>query len=292
METTRDVPYGSGSGRDLLLDIYRPDAGASQRTAVLQFHGGGWRRGSRQSLAPHAELLRADGFTAISVEYRLVPEAAWPAQVHDVKAAVRWVRAHAVELGIDPGKIVLEGFSAGAHISLVAAGTPGNPEFDGDGGNAGVDSSVAAVAAFYPPTGFHLGDERGRGTTPATQLLGDSADGETARLASPITHITPAFPPTFLLHGGADRVVPTSSSVLMHDALRSAGVATDLHVFAGMNHAFDHVTPFRELVSREVSLFFRRMVSDKDRIAQQVDNESPFARRQAEAAAATLGGTQ
>jgi acetyl esterase/lipase len=280
-----DVPYGRGNGRDLLLDIFLPAPEVSQRTAVLQFHGGGWRGGSRKSLAPHARLLAADGFTAIPTEYRLTGESPWPAQIFDVKAAIRWVRANAAELGVEPDRIVLEGFSAGAQLSLLAAGTPNSPEFEGEGGNAGVDSSVAAVAVFYPPTVFHAGDTRERGSLAANALLGDGATAEQARAVSPLTYVSADYPPAFFLHGGADKVVPTSASVVMYDALRTAGVQTDLHIFSGQTHGFDHVDVFREIVNREVALFFRRTVSERAEIEARIMDQSMFARRAAEAAA-------
>ena len=154
MNERMDVAYGTGNGRELHLDIYRPDESKSLRTAVLMFHGGGWRRGDRKTLAPHAKLLQAEGFTTIPAEYRLLGESPWPSAVHDVKGAIRWVRANAAELGVEPDRIVLESFSAGAHLSLIAAGTTGVAEFEGEGGNPGADASVAAVAAFYPPTVF------------------------------------------------------------------------------------------------------------------------------------------
>ena len=286
---TADVPYGRGNDRDLLLDIFSPAPEASLRTAVLQFHGGGWRGGSRKNLAPHAELLRAEGFTAIPTEYRLTGESLWPAQIHDVKAAIRWVRAHAADLGVDEDKIVLEGFSAGAHLSLLTAGTVGVAEFEGDGGNAGVSTRVAAIAAFYAPTAFHAGETRQSGTVPGSALLGEDADEDRVRMASPLTHVSADFPPTFLLHGGTDQVVPTSASVIMHNALRTAGVATDLHVLSGQDHGFDQVDAFRPVVAREVSLFFRRVVSERERIAAQILEQSMFARRRAEAAAAARG---
>ncbi|MGE0598808.1 MAG: alpha/beta hydrolase fold domain-containing protein [Dehalococcoidia bacterium] len=283
-----DVPFGSGSGHDLLLDIYPPDASDNLRTAALMFHGGGWRRGDRKNIAPRAKALQALGFTAIPTQYRLIDEAPWPSAVHDVKAAIRWVRANAADLGIDPDKIVLQGHSAGAHLSLVAAGTTGMPEWEGDGGNAGVDSSVAAVAAFYPPTVFRVGDSKVRGAVPPINLLGESPDPEVVRAASPLTYVSPQSPPTFFLHGGADHVVPTASSVVMHEALRAAGVETDLHVFAGQNHEFDSVDVFRDAVAAEVGLFFRRMVTEKETIANRILEQSMFARARAQQA---VGGT-
>ncbi len=286
MTDRMDVAYGMGDGRELKLDVYAPEPSKSLRTAVLQFHGGGWRRGDRKNLAPHARLLQADGFTAIPVQYRLLDESPWPSAVHDVKAAIRWVRAHAAEMEVDPDRIALEGFSAGAHLSLMAAGTEGMPEFEAADADLATSCGVGAIAVFYPPTLFHVGDVRERGSLAANALLGENAEAAAARAASPLTHVSAAFPPVFLLHGGADRVVPTSSSVVMYEALRVAGVDADLHIFAGQNHGFDHVDVFREVVAKEVSLFFRRTVAQKEAIAQRILDQSMFAQRAREAAAA------
>jgi len=289
MQDQVDVPYGQGNGRDLLVDVYHPDPAASLRTGVLMFHGGGWRGGSRKNIAPRAQALRAEGFTVMPAEYRLTGESPWPAQIHDVKAAIRWARVNAGDLGFDPGRIVLVGFSAGAHLSLLAAGTVGLADYEGDGGNAGVDTSVAAVAAFYPPASFHTGQPGERGIS-ATLLLGENPDpGEVAR-ASPITHVSPAFPPVLLVHGGADTTVPPSCSTRMYEALRAAGVEADLHLFAGQLHEFDSTSVFRETVAREVGLFFRRMVSERDEIIARINEQSMFARRAAEAAAQAAAG--
>lgn len=236
--------------------------------------------------APLARLLAAEGFTALPAQYRLLDQAAFPAAVHDVKAAIRWVRANAAELGVEPDRIALCSNSAGAHLSLLAAGTQGTGQFEGEGENGSVSAEVNAVAVFYPPTAFRAGGGKQRGTVPADALLGDGATAEAAREASPLTYVSPAFPPTFFLHGSADRVVPASSSVLMHEALRAAGVETDLHVYAGQNHGFDHVDVFREVVVKEIALFFGRTVSQKAEIAQRILDQSMFAQRAAAEAAA------
>jgi len=275
------VEYGTAQGRPLQLDIYEPDEAASLRTAVLMFHGGGWRRGDRSSLASHARSLRAQGFTAIPAQYRLLDAAPWPAAVDDVKTAIRWVRANAADLAIEADRIVLAGFSAGAHLSLVAAGTPDLREFNGPRDDTR-SSGVAAIAAFYPPTAFHAGSARQRGTSAADALLGDTYTDEDVRRASPVTYVGPDFPPTFLIHGGADRVVPTSSSFVMYDALREAGVSVDLHIVAGQNHAFDHVEPFGRVAMEEVGMFFRRTVSEREELERLALEQNPIARAQAQ----------
>lgn len=279
-----DVTYASRDGGDISLDIYEPDREKGQRTAVLLFHGGGWRGGSKASMAVYARHLAADGFTAVAVQYRLLGVAPWPAQIEDVKAAIRWTREHAVELGIEPGQIVLQGFSAGGHLALVAAGTAAADPFAEEGAGA-TSSEVAAVVAFFPPAKFQVGETRERGTSPGTGLLGEGATSEALRLASPVTHITPGYPPTFLIHGTGDRVTPVSASMLLFEALKDAGSPADLHLYSGQNHEFQMIDSFREVVLPEVSLFIRRHVSEKERIDAQTLEQSMFARRAAEAAA-------
>lgn len=260
-----DVPFCHANGRDLCLDIYEAAPGYDRRTAVIYVHGGGWKRGDRTMAAGHARLLAAQGFTAVACEYRLLGESPWPAMLDDVRAAIAWVRGHADELGIEPERIALQGHSAGGHLSLLAAGT------------AEADGAVAAVAAFYAPVTFHVGPGRGHGTTPADSLLGDDATEQQAREASPLSHVSSDFPPTFFLHGGADRIVVPSASVVMYEALRKAGVPTDMHLYAGQAHGFDRVNVMRELVNQEVVLFLRRTVSERDEIERQVLAENPFA---------------
>jgi acetyl esterase/lipase len=267
-----------GERAPLHLDIYQPDQRSTQRTAVLMLHGGGWRGGSRQNLEARARLLQAEGFTAMPVEYRLLDEAAWPAPVEDLKAALAWVRANAEELSIAPERVALQGFSAGAQIALVTAGQLAAAE-----GASGEERTIAAIAAFYPPTLFYAGDERPAGAIPATPLFGSEADPDAVREASPLSYVSANFPPVFFLHGGTDSMVPTSSSIAMYDALRKAGVEADLHIFAGQNHAFDAVDPFRVLTAAEVALFLRRVVSEREEIEQLTIEQSPFARRASEA---------
>jgi acetyl esterase/lipase len=147
VDIREDVVFGTGSGRELRCDVFTPPGQDARRPAVLLVHGGGWRSGDKTQLRGYGILLARAGYVCVAPEYRLVGEAPWPAQIHDVKAAIRWVRAHSDELGIDPSRIALEGNSAGAHLVLFAAGTPNVLPFEGVGGNEGVDTSVAAVVA-------------------------------------------------------------------------------------------------------------------------------------------------
>ena len=136
----------------------------------------------------------------VAIEYRLAGESKWPAQIHDAKAALRWMRANSERLGIDSKKISVSGNSAGAHLSLMLAGTPNVAEFEGDGGNAGVSTDVAACVAYYAPTQLYS-DEDPRSADFFAFLFGKGYAADMARKASPIDHVSALFPPTLLITG-------------------------------------------------------------------------------------------
>lgn len=257
-----DVIYADAGGRPLRLDVYEPE-GARRATAAILVHGGGWTQGSKTMLAEHARQLARDGFTVFVPEYRLTPEAPWPAQIHDVKRAIRWVRGQSPAFGFDPDKIVLQGHSAGAHLVLLAAGAPDDARLDPPEGSGGVDAAVAAVVAVYPPVLFHLdGAPRPSGGLRAGALKGADVSQDAAALASPINHVGPAFPPTMLLHGDADRVVPVSASMRFAEAMRAAGRKVDAHIFAGLPHGFANHPELRPMLMAMISAFFRRTVDE------------------------------
>ncbi|MGH2632800.1 MAG: alpha/beta hydrolase fold domain-containing protein [Tepidiformaceae bacterium] len=253
-----------------MCDIYTPP-GATAAPAVLLLYGGGWRMGERGRMRDHGLALARRGFVAVASDYRLTPESPWPAQIHDVKAAIRWMRASAEQLGLDPARIALEGHSAGAHLALLAAGTPGLSAFEGDGGSPGVATDVSAVVAVYPPVRFHVGSERASGSTPANALMGDNASAAEARAAGPIEYVSANFPPTLLLHGSADKVVPPSASLRMYDALSQAGAPVEMHMYANLPHGFARLPGMLELVQDEIANFFDRHIVDPGRVQREID---------------------
>jgi acetyl esterase/lipase len=295
MSSEPDVVYSSRSGRDLHVDVYRPD-GRSRRTAVLVSHGGGWRVGDRTMVRPRCEALAALGFTAVAVEYRLLGEAPWPAALHDVKAAVSWARREAGGLGIDPDKIVLQGHSAGAHLSLVAAGSVGASDIEADPEAEADDRPVAAVVAYYPPVSLTVdipmpeqsgppgpgrGAPRGRpcddGRGPAGMLLGPEATEEAARAASPIERVSADFPPTLLFHGTSDRMLHPASSLHLYEKLQAAGVPAELHLVAGAEHEFDTTPSLGEVCAVTTASFLDRYVIAPEEFAAEVARTNPLA---------------
>ncbi|HJN52319.1 MAG: alpha/beta hydrolase [Pseudomonadales bacterium] len=265
--------FASGGGRDLKCDIYTPGDLDQPAPAVLIIHGGGWRSGSKDWMAGSALHLAGKGYVCIANEYRLNTESTWPAQIEDVKAAIRWIRAHADSLGVNPDMICLQGHSAGAHLSLHAAGTANQERFSGVGGHPGVDESVAATAVFYAPVRFSLGQEELSGATPLRALLGhDGGSGEEARKASPIEYVSAQFPPTLLLHGTADKVVRPSASMRMYEALSTAGAEVELHMLSHLPHGFARRGRYLAVYQDEIDFFLQRTVLARDRSARELQH--------------------
>jgi acetyl esterase/lipase len=246
------VPYAAVPGlRPLELDLWLPAAGPDLVPAVVFLHGGGWRQGSRHLAGPAFtgaqptpfEHIARAGIAVASADYRLSGEARWPAQLHDAKAAVRWLRARAGELGIDGDRIAAWGDSAGGHLAELLGLTAGDPALEGDVGVTGPPSRVCAVVAWYAPSDLRA-MAADAGTDPLdpgsreAQLLGAPPDTvpEAAAQASPVTHVSQGAPPFLLLHGSADRPVPYIQSERLYRALRAADVDAELTPYPGADH--------------------------------------------------------
>jgi len=262
----RDVVVGSGGGRDLRANIYRPPDQATDAASVLLIHGGGWAIGDRGQLHGYGILLGRIGFLCVACEYRLTGEAPWPAQIHDVKTALRWMRANAGSLGIDPAQISVSGNSAGGHLSLMLAGTQDVPEFEGDGGNAGAGTSVAAAIAFYGPTVL-AATPRAELNEAVAALVGRDASKEALLNASPISYAARDFPPTLLMHGAKDELVPHEASLRMYRALDEAGAPVEMHLYADAPHGFDAVPEFGRQSASIMALFLDRYVRNPRPVA-------------------------
>ena len=252
-----NVKFGTAGKRDLRCDVFVPPDERGGRTAILLLHGGGWQNGDRGQLRGYGIQLARYGFLCVCPEYRLSGESKWPAQLHDVKAALRWVRANAASLGVDPQKIAVSGNSAGAHLALMLGATPNVPVFDGKGGNADASSECAAVVAIYPPTLLRIG---AIGDAVAN-LFRSKASQEAQDAASPITYVHRHFPPTLLIHGNADDIVPVEASFAMYKSLAEAGAPVELHVYDGAPHAFDALPEFGRQLVDIMALFIDRKVT-------------------------------
>jgi len=255
LRAEKDIVFGKGGSMDLTLDVYQPPAGVTpKRMAIIHLFGGGFFVGNKNAgyIINDAKALGARGYTNISANYRLQTQGSWPAQIHDVKAAIRWTRANAAKLGVEPNRIVIAGYSAGGMLSLMAAGTNGKKEFEGEGGNAGVSSDVNGCIGVYPLASAQIAT----GLFPQGQ-----ATPENIAAASPTTYISDKFAPTIFVHGTNDGTVPVQSSIDFHTKLHALKVPTALTLIQGADHAFDNNAPDAvEVMAASIDLFFDRLI--------------------------------
>lgn len=261
-------------GRDLMLDVF-PAVGSATHCAVLLLHGGGWGRGHRSEVHSYAAELARLGFVALAVEYRLLGEAPWPAQILDVKDVIRWVRANAASLEIDPDKIVAEGFSAGGHLALLAAGTAGKCVFESEeAGDA--NSALNGIVSLFAPIDLTVKAFPHR-PPPLAAVFGASGNEDKAEAATPVRYVGTAFPPTFLLNGLDDKFMPFQHTVQMFNALVAAGVKADLHLYHGHTHEFARLPSMLRPVHAEIALFLNRAVIDPAAYEKENLEQNPFA---------------
>lgn len=256
-----NVVFARYGARALRCDVFRPPEASGRSRGLLLVHGGAWTMGDKSQLRGYGFLIGREGTVCVASEYRLANEARWPAQIHDVKAAIRWMRANADALGIDPDRIAVCGASSGAHLALISAGAPDVPALEGDGGNGEVSSKVAAAISFYGPTRLERGGAMLRDSV--AKLLGDDASDARFREASPVTYVSPTFPPTMLLHSNRDDLVPREQSVSFAEALLRAGARVESHFFDNVPHMFDGDKRLGRLSATLVNSFLARYLPDR-----------------------------
>ncbi|MBQ74915.1 MAG: alpha/beta hydrolase [Gammaproteobacteria bacterium] len=232
------LTYAEHDGRRLELDLYLPDdsnatCNSEPLPLIVWFHGGAWIMGSRKDIESLAIRQIERGFALASVSYSLSDKAKWPTQCLEAKAALRHLRHHAAEYGIDPELFITWGMSAGAHMACMLGASNGFKELEGDYGSSVESSSeVQAVVAWYPPTDFLSVGRDFDGLldyyaedSPVTKFLGESIDAapEKAKFASPLNFVTRDAPPFFLAHGSKDPIVPLAQSELMYKKLKDVG---------------------------------------------------------------------
>ncbi len=240
----KDITFATVDAHELKLDLYLPKDVVDPPLVVF-IHGGGWRNGSyKRCLTP---WLTDYGFAVASISYRLTDKAVFPAQIHDCKAAVRWLREHAGEYGYNAKRIGVAGTSAGGYLAVFLGVTGGDAEFEGTvGGNLEQDSTVQAVVDYYGPTDFvHRSKNQPHKTekpdSPVRLLLGTPAskDLDLARHASPAFHVTEEAAPLLIIHGDQDRTVYLDQSQRIEEEYRKLDLDVTFEVVEGGGHGGD-----------------------------------------------------
>ena len=246
----RDVPYVSDGDDSQKLDLYLPETPAGRPLPlIVHIHGGGWRGGSKFP-CPVVGMV-AQGYIVASVEYRFSQKALFPAQIQDCKAAIRWLRANSTRYDIDPEHIGVTGGSAGGHLSALIGTTGGTNVFAPLGGNEEQSDRVQAVCDIYGPTDFstvmqQAADDRNvrniftfnSSSDPYSLLIGASLEDNDDKTAavSPVHYVNKDSPPTLILHGTHDTMVPFAQSEEFAATLKEKGVAVWLQALPGSGH--------------------------------------------------------
>ena len=240
----RDLAYVTDRHERQKLDLYVPDKGESL-PLIIWVHGGAWRGGSKEHYTP-MEYLKA-GYAGASINYRLSQHATFPAQIEDVKAAVRWLRANAETYRLDPNQFAAWGSSAGGHL-VAMLGTAGDVEAFEVGENLGVSSRVQAIVDYFGPTDFLQMDTQrlpdglvhDAPDSPESQLIGGPIQEHKDRVAkaNPITYVSKDDPPFLIIHGDQDKLVPYQQSVLLNKALEEVGVSVTFYKVEGGGHGW------------------------------------------------------
>jgi acetyl esterase/lipase len=245
LDLRHNVAYAGTDNPRQKLDLALPKTrGESPVPMLVYIHGGAWRAGQKEQGWNRLKPFVSDGKIAgASIGYRLSNEAIWPAQIHDCKAAIRWLKANAKDLGIDPDRIIVYGSSAGGHL-VSMLGLTDTPELEGAlGPHTDLDSKVAGVINFFGPSGFEELAQLAKADVAGSSLrllfggpLKDKVDA--VKQASPLRHVTAGDAPFIHFHGTKDPIVPFSQSELLHAALAKAKVPSTLITIKGGGHGF------------------------------------------------------
>jgi len=260
----RDVIYGEGaeSVHQKLDVLYHEDI-SHPRPAIVMIHGGGFRKGSKAAFHPLMRDYATEGYVTLSITYRFMQVAPFPAQVADCKLAVRWLRAHAEKYGVDPGRIGVTGSSAGGYLAAMLALTGSSDGFDGDGGYR---DQPGTVQAAVPLCGAY--DLRSPALKRAEMaeggwalFLGEapSANPELAWKASPLAYVSSDAPPMLIIHAKNDIMAPVFFAEDLARALEDAGGSYELCIVEGSAHGWR--LPYEDDVPRRMREFFARCLA-------------------------------
>jgi acetyl esterase/lipase len=280
VEVQLGVSYADNGNPRQTLDLYLPkERGQGRRLPVVVFiHGGGWQNGHKSAGKSWVQPYAASGlYAGVSVGYRLAGEAAWPAQIHDCKAAVRWLRANAARLGLDADRIGIVGNSAGATLALLLGASQGIAELDGAVGPYLTESSrVAAVVNFFgrinflaEPVSARAGSGQAAALTGRLKVLfGGTLEEKAglARQASPVNHIGAGDAPVMTAHGTSDELVPYVQALELDAAMKRGGVTHLLIPMTGFGHGFQNAE-----ANRRARQFFDRYLRG---VATEISTEA------------------
>jgi acetyl esterase/lipase len=256
LRTAYNLIYNQAGATELKLDLVRPAEGQGPFPAVVVIHGGAWRMGQKSLMRGMLMQLARRGYVAIAPQYRFCPKEIFPAQVHDVKAAVRWLKAHAAEYQVDAAHVGAVGFSAGGHLALMLGVTGPEDGLEGDAPSGSPDTRIQAVVNYFGPTDLTATDFPAITRSWNHDFLGATPEEkpETAARASPVTHVTKGDAPILSFQGTSDQFVPATQAVKLAEAQTRAGVPGRVELLVAARHGFE--TPELDRTLQAAYAFF------------------------------------
>ncbi|MBN1352181.1 alpha/beta hydrolase [candidate division KSB1 bacterium] len=256
----KNLVYKTVDSDTLKLDIYQPANLTRPAPCLVFIHGGAWKGGNKQDYLVYLLDFAKQGYITSTISYRFSQQAHFPAAVLDVKCAIKWLKAHADEYGIDPDKMAVIGGSAGGHLAMMIGYTSDVAEFNGECEFDSVECRVQAIVNLYGPT--DLTTDFAKSKRVVHKFIGGKYDEapEAYLSASPITHISADDPPTLIFHGTIDDVVPVHQSDLLKAKLDELGVPNEYHRLKGWPHTMDAEASVNAYCQFYMNRFFRQTI--------------------------------
>jgi acetyl esterase/lipase len=236
----QNIVYTKAGTEELKLDVSRPEGKDGVFPAVILIHGGAWRAGNKSDVRGLVGAFTKHGYVVVAPQYRFCPKETFPAQVHDVKAAVRWIKTNAKKYQVDPERVGAMGFSAGGHLALMLGLTGPKDGLEGDVAAGAPDSRVKAVVNYFGPTDLAAKDIPVISKPLVKDFLGGTPEAkpEAAAKASPLTFVSSDDAPVLTFQGTKDPLVPYTQAIKLADAMNTAGVAGRVELLIGASHGW------------------------------------------------------
>jgi acetyl esterase/lipase len=262
IEEIKDIEYKNINGKSLRLDIYRPRHIKSSVPLLVFIHGGAWKSGKRSDYLVYLVDFASKGYITATVSYRLLADSLYPACIEDIKDAVNWFFSNSEKYGYDPDRIALIGGSAGGHLAMLAGyGWQSARQKTSHTYLQDSDHNIKAVVDIYGPA--DLTTEYARNHPLVTALIGRSYEEspELYKEASPVNYLDKNDPPTMILHGTSDRLVPLSQSDFLKDTLDSLGIPCVYYKLPLWPHTMDIVKRVNDFCQQKMILFFNQYLN-------------------------------
>ena len=260
-----DIVYGTVGETNLCMDIAFPTQSCGPIPCVVVIHGGAWTLGNKSMHTNEIKYFAKQGYVSVSIGYRLAPDHRFPAQIEDVKCAIRYLRANCKKFNIDPDQIGAVGFSAGAHLSMMLGTMNQEDGFEGKGGWPDESSKVQAVVSYYGPTQLDANDIPKESVPLVSNFIGGSQKEKpnAYRQASPLTYVSPEDAPMLLFHGTSDPIVPYSQAIKMVTAMTRHNIPGRVELLINADHGGNWGVEKFERTKDATSAFFEKHLKNQ-----------------------------